>query len=761
MEQKRYNVALIVASIMDPFSYGITIGAMAAAEAYDINLTVFPAKYVDFDCGYVDAAFEYQYNALLSYAAAGEFDYLVVAIGTIAYICNNTRKKEILNLFGSSSVLSVSAKIDGYDYIQYDNAAGITEAVDYLVRDGRRHICMMIGNKNNIECLERFEAYKNALIKNGIEYSDDRIITSDISEYCIDEAAKLLRNNPDADAVICVNDTMAATVCKLIKSTHDKIGDDIAVVGFDDLPLAVKLDPPLASVRADANKLGYRSIEKAVNFLRGIPDEKHYLETEFIPRESCMKNQGSQSAITDMFSGSTEEITEKIMAYVYRGKEHNDRYYTSQNFCAYIVSLVKQRIVEGFARDTDIQYVYQLLENFIEDNMSHDDTLIKIIDVLDYFCSWIYDSADNRKKVRAAEILRQSVCRKLIGGLISELNFSGNVTNAKTHSSNLVIRETLMFGENMSQLYAHILSKLYCLNINTSYLYLLEKPTAYYAGNFFPIDVGWSFKSYQYGDKTYTVPLSEQNITAERLYKNKYIDVNKRHTFVAIDLYSREYQYGMLLCEPESADFFPDLEFTVYQMSTAVKISELLNKQEIMLSNLHKSNLSLENMSKVDELTGIYNRRGFYSEANELIAKAGRDGGKFIVCYADMDNLKMVNDSYGHIEGDFSLKYLAKCLVRLFGQYGIVGRMGGDEYAAIIERKYTLDVGEIAKQKQQLIEQLNSTSAKPYRIDMSMGIYECVCTNSYDLKDAMDKADDLLYTIKTKRKKNIEKYEDI
>ena len=235
------------------------------------------------------------------------------------------------------------------------------------------------------------------------------------------------------------------------------------------------------------------------------------------------------------------------------------------------------------------------------------------------------------------------------------------------------------------------------------------------------------------------------------MYRNKYISNSERHTFIIADLYSREYQYGLLLCEPYNDKFFADLELVVYQVSAAVKLIRLISEQDRINEKLHIKNIALENLSEIDELTGIYNRRGFYKAAESFIEN--NKGKDIIVCYADMDNLKLVNDGYGHSEGDFAIKNLALCLKNVFGEKGIVGRMGGDEYAAFILRKDCEGIESINGKKQDYISELNRTANKPYPIDMSMGFCECSCENLYDFTEAVDKADGKLYDDKMERKR--------
>ena len=250
----------------------------------------------------------------------------------------------------------------------------------------------------------------------------------------------------------------------------------------------------------------------------------------------------------------------------------------------------------------------------------------------------------------------------------------------------------------------------------------------------------------------FSVPLENQVVDAPAIFDNSFIVDNGRHTYILVDLYSREYQYGVLLCEVQTEDFFENWEFLVYQMSAAVKMVELLNTQNRMLEELHNKNMSLEEESKMDELTGLYNRRGFYEAANKLVLANENIEKEYIVCYADMDRLKVVNDTYGHVEGDYALKSLAECLKMLFGRNAIIGRVGGDEFVVVACKNDVESIDALLHQKKLSIDRLNTASAKPYNIDMTLGLYECECHDSYDLKEAIDKADDLLYSIKVKKK---------
>ena len=100
---------------------------------------------------------------------------------------------------------------------------------------------MMIGKLVNLECRERFEAYKAALAANGIEFHDNMVIESDISKFCTREAEMLLDRNPECDAILCVNDDIAAVFYDILRRRGKIIGRDIMLWALMTAPLPQSL----------------------------------------------------------------------------------------------------------------------------------------------------------------------------------------------------------------------------------------------------------------------------------------------------------------------------------------------------------------------------------------------------------------------------------------------------------------------------------------------------------------------------------------
>ena len=226
---------------------------------------------------------------------------------------------------------------------------------------------------------------------------------------------------------------------------------------------------------------------------------------------------------------------------------------------------------------------------------------------------------------------------------------------------------------------------------------------------------------------------------------------------------SNEILYGVLICNL-SPQLFDNGEFLVNQMGSAAKMIDLLRlngkiqqKLEDSLAALRANNIELDNLSKSDALTGIMNRRGFYAAAERKLEQFRQENEKILFAYIDMNNLKIINDRYGHDEGDFSLKLIGKILTDTVKDYGVTGRIGGDEYACILSYDEMDDGWNFVKEISQKFEKFNESSDKEYNITVSVGTFIAEKKEKISLKDALSHADESLYEAKKQRVKSVAK----
>ena len=104
-------------------------------------------------------------------------------------------------------------------------------------------------------------------------------------------------------------------------------------------------------------------------------------------------------------------------------------------------------------------------------------------------------------------------------------------------------------------------------------------------------------------------------------------------------------------------------------------------------------NVALAQDATTDDLTGLLNRRGFFVEAEAELARRRRDGEDSLVLYADLNGLKTINDEGGHEAGDTAIARAAGVLSSELGPEAVVGRIGGDEFAALVPATRRIALG--------------------------------------------------------------------
>lgn len=163
---------------------------------------------------------------------------------------------------------------------------------------------------------------------------------------------------------------------------------------------------------------------------------------------------------------------------------------------------------------------------------------------------------------------------------------------------------------------------------------------------------------------------------------------------------------------------------------------------------------ALRILSLIDDLTGLYNRRGFMTLAEHQMKLSRRKQSAFYLIFADLDDMKVINDTYGHKEGDQALIQTAHLLKETFRGSDIIARMGGDEFAIVAIEPAASSAEQIAQRFQDNIVAFNAKKSRPYNLSISVGVVECVPDCLYSLKEMLAQADTLMYQNKAQRKKS-------
>lgn len=160
----------------------------------------------------------------------------------------------------------------------------------------------------------------------------------------------------------------------------------------------------------------------------------------------------------------------------------------------------------------------------------------------------------------------------------------------------------------------------------------------------------------------------------------------------------------------------------------------------------------LREMSYRDELTGLYNRRGFIELAEQQMKIAGRMQRGMLLLFADMDGMKQINDQYGHQEGDRALRETADILRKTFRESDIVARIGGDEFVALTLETKTENAGILHDRLIQYLSDRNARGDLPYGVSLSIGITYYDHNRPETIEKLLARGDTLMYEEKKKRK---------
>ena len=159
----------------------------------------------------------------------------------------------------------------------------------------------------------------------------------------------------------------------------------------------------------------------------------------------------------------------------------------------------------------------------------------------------------------------------------------------------------------------------------------------------------------------------------------------------------------------------------------------------------HRTQTAVKDQLLVDELTGLYNRRGFLTLAGQQLKMARRTRQDVAILYLDMDGLKQINDELGHSEGDAALKELAKVMRDTFRETDIMARLGGDEFASSHPEASPDDFEALLTRLRDLLDYRNQRSNRHYRLSLSVGSVIFHSDRPRRLEDLLTIADERMY----------------
>jgi DNA-binding LacI/PurR family transcriptional regulator len=223
----------------------------------------------------------------LAYAAGGHVDGVL-----LLSLHGQVHLPQRLEALGVPTVLS-GRPLNGRRrlwYVDSDNVGGGELATAHLLKSGRTHVATVAGPQDMCAGQDRLAGYRAAIEASGRDYDEGLVSVGDFTAAGGHAAtARLLEQHPEVDAVFAASDLAAFGVVRALRERGRRVPDDVAVIGFDDIPAATDQEPPLSTVRQPIAALGTTMTTLLLDRIDGTEDlpRRTVLPVELVLRDSA------------------------------------------------------------------------------------------------------------------------------------------------------------------------------------------------------------------------------------------------------------------------------------------------------------------------------------------------------------------------------------------------------------------------------------------------------------------------------------------
>ncbi len=528
-------------------------------------------------------------------------------------------------------VICIDGRRDDATNVMFNYTSGFEQVVRHVIEHhGCRRLFFMAGTNGARLSDERLEIFKRVIADYDIPFDRNNVGEGMFwSEPAREVMLELLsRKEPVPEAIICANDTMAATVCDVLLEHGYIVPKDVIVTGFDGVSEAEFHNPRITTVRPNYDAMARSTISAIDDYVHtGEVQKRDYnVGLEFIPSESC----GCRKRSRELFENRTSELYGKLQGYN-----------TSE--------LVLIRMVSRAVNSSSVTEIAESTREAVHAMLD-----------CDYFYWCMSDDFITYKDERRAMPRNISSIVSYVGGKFSTRPIQ------------------LMGGEIIPDYDKHVRE---------------ETPLMIY-----PVFV----KGILYG-------------------------------YLAIGF------------KPGVTDFMNFRRFC-QNINNIVGVT-------VQQMKLNAARERMRELYHTDVLTGLLNRAGFMELKNQMLEKS--NGKTVVVINADLNNLKYINDTYGHKEGDKALIIAARILKNVIKDNGLIARYGGDEYAAMYVTDKAPHIEKMLLDVMFDIEHQNANREEnvPFEVHVSVGVSAVKKDDSYNFEKCYKEADEAMYKAKRQYKK--------
>ncbi len=750
MQNKRPVIGLFLAEFESGYTESICKGAMEAARDLDINLVFFPGKTPK-----APYEHQFQFNIIYSLPRKNNIDGIILATGMLINNLTPDEFRDFYTYYDKIPIVSMSIPIPGISSILIDNKMGLKKAIEHLVRDHEyKNIGFIRGPRNNREAEERYGVYRETLRENGIEFQQAMVCDGDFTVFKGKQAVEtwLDIRKIKPDVVIGANDEMALAAMNEFQARGLRVPEDIAIAGFDNIEEASFCNPSLTTVSQPVYQQAKAAVSRLMDVVKGGAVSDIELGTDLVIRESCGCGikQFELSAV-ERKSIPSETAVKELQQKV-KGKKtllSDKNAFDLDRFEELIAAMCEGR----FREKPDVDVIKRDFEDwkgFLK-NQNLDDESTKFVQDVITRMRGICRISDRTDEERESwenffHQVRIVLCDFILNNHASRL---------KLHYSNRrwlrgILNSLLSELMNPVEAFGRIIPFMKSMGIHYGSFYLYDKEIPHHRDEEWNPDVQVNpIVSFSQGSREENKELHP--INASEILNDCFEDKHERTTMVINPLFFMENQMGYIICEYNDKDLYI-YESMFMEISCALKMLFLLNERQSMIDRLRSTmheleafNLKLSNIAQTDDMTGLYNRRGFLDLARQNLSLSRRMGMDGLLFFADLDGLKKINDSFGHSAGDEAILETGIILKKTFRNSDIISRVGGDEFIVFTVDTNTNLISVFLNRMKSLTDEYNAASGKPWKISISIGAIPFKSDDTNSIEDIIHQADLLLY----------------
>ena len=742
------TLGILLHQLDDELAHNLVRGLTAKAQQYGLRLVYFPGRYL-----HSPQLFNRQFNLVFDLAYRVPLDGVLVITNALQAGAYADEIDQMLSLFQPAPLLSLNFVARDNASIIVDNHSGSEQLYRHLIYShGYKRIAYMRGAEGHFDEEERFAAYLLALQKADIAFDPALVVQGNFElEGGRRAMEELLARGVRFDALVAANDTMAMAAMAVANEQMLHVPGDFAICGFDNFvadsgetPLLTTVAQPLELQAQMALELLLSQIDgKSIPLITRVP-------LRLVVRQTCgclgerMGHGAGPGVAAEPQRQANEFYREKIWAELNLPPERQTVY---QSYLLFLEHCLRQVDKTSWMDVAIGEFARECL--MTEGDVSSLQSLVFYMQrhLLDICPSLRLMPAPGFVLACAEQMQKWQI---VITAKLRQFQLQKQLQQTRDQQRLTHLVKTPVRDFSLAAIAEAIAKMLNHLHIGNALLGLYPQSFDYLL---FGVEMPAQLLLAMQMSHAQLVPPRGEEVIAIRELFSRYLAERPAQSLVVLPLFQNNRHYGLLVVDI-SDNLNAPLEWLRQDVSPLVVGASLaaeLQKTEQHLAQSRHQNARLVQIAERDELTGLLNRRGFFHRAPLWLQH--NSAREVLLVFIDLDDLKFINDTYGHAEGDAALSLAAELISQVFRSEDVVCRLGGDEFVVMSAGSSAHKGEQLRLRLYEKFAQFNQSGEKPYQLACSLGFYPFNSSEGRMLEEVIQCADDILYEEKRRRKR--------